>query len=80
LPETSKPNDLVFWHTDLTVDHIDDFAATLRGHSIKLVSNRVVNSNRESPCAHRSFIVRDPDGHALEFLQESVEATASVHR
>jgi catechol 2,3-dioxygenase-like lactoylglutathione lyase family enzyme len=80
LPESSKPNDLIFWHTDFTVDHIDDFEATLKGHDIKRVSNRVVDSKEDSLGAHRSLIVRDPDGHALEFLEERAETTVSVQR
>jgi catechol 2,3-dioxygenase-like lactoylglutathione lyase family enzyme len=78
LPETSKPNDLLFWHTELTVDHIDDFAATLRMKGTRLVSTRVVDLNTESG-PHRGLIVRDPDGHALELL-ERTDATVSVQR
>jgi catechol 2,3-dioxygenase-like lactoylglutathione lyase family enzyme len=77
LGETSKPNDLVFWHTALAVDHIDNFATTLREKGARLVSTRVVDLNRERG-AHRSLIVRDPDGHALELVDESAETTVSV--
>lgn len=78
LPETSKPNDLVFWHTDFAVDYIDDFAATLKERGTKLVSTQVVDFRPMLLGPSRALVVRDPDGHALEFLQERAETTVSV--
>ena len=80
LPETSKSNDLVFWHTDITVDHLDDLESKLKGTGMKLVSSRAVDLREEGYGKHRGLIARDPDGHALEFLQEDVETTSSVRR
>jgi len=79
LPETSKPNDLVFWRTDLTVDHLDDLASKLKERGTKLVSTRVVDLNGGSPGLRRGLIVRDPDGHAL-LLEQPREPTASAQR
>lgn len=78
LSETSKPNDLVFWHTDLVVDHIDDLAATLKERGTKLVSTQVVDFRTVLLGPSRALVGRDPDGHALEFLQERAETTVSV--
>jgi catechol 2,3-dioxygenase-like lactoylglutathione lyase family enzyme len=80
LPETSKSNDLVFWHTDVTVDHLDDLESKLKGTGTKLVSFRAVDLREGGYGKHRGLIARDPDGHALEFLQESVETASSAQR
>src|SRR5213593_93381 len=38
LPEDAKANDLVFWHTRLVADGLDDFAGKLREQQTKFVS------------------------------------------
>ena len=80
LPETSKANDLVFWHTDLGVDHLDDLASKLKERGTKLVSTRVVDLSGEGPGLCHGLVVRDPDGHALELKEERTETAASVQR
>jgi catechol 2,3-dioxygenase-like lactoylglutathione lyase family enzyme len=80
LPETSKANDLVFWHTDLGVDHLDDLASELKERGTRLVSTRVVNLSGEGPGLCHGLVVRDPDGHALELKEERTETAASVQR
>jgi catechol 2,3-dioxygenase-like lactoylglutathione lyase family enzyme len=73
LSAASKPNDLVFWHTDLLVDHLDQFAPTVRRKGARLLSNVVeLPSTPVGPA--RAVIVRDPDGHALELLEKSAES------
>ena len=71
LPDDAKANDLVFWHTRLVVDGLDDFAAKLRERQTRFVSKRGVNLRGELSKAARSVIVRDPDGHAFQFIQEA---------
>jgi len=78
LPETSKANDLVFWRTDLSVDHLDDLASELKDKQTQLVSRRMVNLSGGALGLRRGLIVRDPDGHALELGEESTEASASA--
>src|SRR6266700_1514941 len=65
LPEDAKANDLVFWRTDLVVDHLDDLVSNLKAQRTKLVSNAVVDLNGAAAESVRSFVVRDPDGHGL---------------
>jgi hypothetical protein len=43
----------------------------LREQQTKLVSARLVALASEVPKAAHSVIVRDPDGHALQFIQKS---------
>jgi catechol 2,3-dioxygenase-like lactoylglutathione lyase family enzyme len=79
LPEMAKPNDLVFWRTDLEVDHLDDLASRLKDRGTKLVSTGVVDLSAGMLGPHRSLVVRDPDGHGLELLEER-ETSASARR
>ncbi len=69
LPETSKPNDLAFWRTDLAVDYLEDLASRLKERGTKLVSTRVVDLSGGPLGPNRSLVVRDPDGHALELIE-----------
>jgi catechol 2,3-dioxygenase-like lactoylglutathione lyase family enzyme len=73
LPETSKSNDLIFWRTVLVVDHLEDFASRLKAKGTKLVSTDVVDIGTGPLGRNRGLAVRDPDGHALEFLEERTE-------
>jgi hypothetical protein len=50
----------------------------LRRDDIKQVSDRVVDSKGDPLGTRRSLIVRDPDGHALEFLEERTETNVSA--
>ena len=70
LPADAKANDLVFWHTRLVTDGLDDFAAKLREQQSKFVSARVAALPGEMSKSTRSVIVRDPDGHALQFIEQ----------
>ncbi len=58
LPADAKANDLVFWNTQLVVDDLQDQAGALRRGGVRFVSKPVA--------ALPAFIVRDPDGHALQ--------------
>ncbi|MBI5385606.1 MAG: VOC family protein [Verrucomicrobia bacterium] len=69
LPANVKANDLVFWHTRLLVDGLDDFARQLRQGETKFVSTRVVPVPGDHSDASRSVIVRDSDGHALQLVE-----------
>jgi hypothetical protein len=79
LPKDAKPNDLVFWHTDLEVDHLDALSTKLKERATRRVSTRVVVLGGVEMEPVRSFILRDPDGHALQ-LEQHAEPTASAQR
>jgi len=71
LPVDARANDLTFWHTRIVVNELDNFAAKLSEQQTRLVSRSVVTLPGEVPKAARSLIVRDPDGHALQLIQET---------
>jgi catechol 2,3-dioxygenase-like lactoylglutathione lyase family enzyme len=80
LPDTSKPNDLVFWHTDLTVDHFEDLVSQLKERGAKFVSADAVDLSRGMGTPNRGLVARDPDGHAVEFLEERTETASAAQR
>ena len=69
LPDDARANDLVFWHTRLVVDGLDDFAAKLHERQTRFVSRSVVALPGGASKSSRSVITRDPDGHALQFVK-----------
>ena len=68
LPANAKSNDLVFWQTDLVADGLKDLASRLREHGTRFVSTHVPGLSGNSSNSLNAFIVRDPDGHALELI------------
>lgn len=69
LPDDAKANDLVFWHTRLLADELDNVAARLSGKRTRFASRGVVALPGEISNAARSVLLRDPDGHALQLIQ-----------
>jgi hypothetical protein len=63
----SQANDLIFWQTDLNVDHLDELAAKLRDTGARFVSKGVVSASGTPLESGKTVVVRDPDGHALQF-------------
>lgn len=77
LPEDAKPNDAVFWHTDLAVGHLDELASILKGKHVRQVSAGVAHLSGPAAGSVRCLIVRDPDGHALQLEQRSRPITSA---
>jgi catechol 2,3-dioxygenase-like lactoylglutathione lyase family enzyme len=77
LSNPSRPNDLVFWHTDLRVEQLDGLASQLKERGIRLASSGAVDLSGGDGLL-RGVIVRDPDGHALELLQGLPETASST--
>jgi hypothetical protein len=71
LPADAKSNDLVFWDTHLTVNGWSTLSAKLHEGGAAFVSR---------PGSERSQIVRDPDGHAIQFDEASAATNESAQR
>jgi hypothetical protein len=61
LSADARANDLVFWTTQLVVHDLQRQADTLRANGANFVSKGGKSSQ----------LVRDPDGHALQFIERS---------
>jgi catechol 2,3-dioxygenase-like lactoylglutathione lyase family enzyme len=69
LPPDSRASDLVFWHTVLTVGDFDRLLSSCLKGSTPFVSTRVTSTDGVTPKPMRGVFVRDPDGHAVEFVE-----------
>jgi catechol 2,3-dioxygenase-like lactoylglutathione lyase family enzyme len=66
-PQDEHANDVVHWQTELTTGGAEGLAALLRDAHVRFVSSGVVPLANESV---KAFLVRDPDGHAIEVVQK----------
>jgi len=62
-PLDARANDLAHWETRLGVGELDALEPRLRAAGARFVSGRTV----ELEGAGQALLVRDPDGHAIEF-------------
>jgi len=66
-PADARANDLVHWHTIVTTSSPEAAYQALLVGKHTLISPRVVASRDEPLGFREAFLVRDPDGHALQF-------------
>jgi catechol 2,3-dioxygenase-like lactoylglutathione lyase family enzyme len=59
-PGDERPNDLVHWQTTVSVPDLASAARAIRQGGFRVVSRGVGNG----------FVVRDPDGHAIQLVEE----------
>lgn len=80
-PPDSQANDLIFWRTELRVDQdVGGLAASLKDSGAVSVSQQVVSNSGNTREPGKAVIVRDPDGHALQFTELNSTTTASADR
>ena len=68
-PADAKPNDLFHWHTTLLGTSADDTARTLRTERARFISSGISEVPYADPEPRKSFLVRDPDGHAIRIAE-----------
>lgn len=66
-PVDSHPTDLWHWHTTVGVPDVETFAAMLRG-TVPFLSSGVVTLPDKALGFTKACLVRDPDGHVLQFV------------
>jgi catechol 2,3-dioxygenase-like lactoylglutathione lyase family enzyme len=64
-PADARPNDLVHWETRLVGSNAELTAQTLRKARTPFISSYVVDAG-----SGKSFLARDPDGHAVQFVEK----------
>jgi catechol 2,3-dioxygenase-like lactoylglutathione lyase family enzyme len=67
IPADSHPTDLWYWQTTVLVPDVEVAASTLRG-AAPFVSSSVVTLPDKTLGFTKGFLVRDPDGHALQII------------
>lgn len=68
-PVDLQANDLVHWQTKLATDDIVSSAARLREGKFALISSGVIELPEPVLGFKRSFLVRDPDAHAMQLVE-----------
>jgi catechol 2,3-dioxygenase-like lactoylglutathione lyase family enzyme len=65
LSPNAKANDLIFWNTELVTDSLEQVSGT-----------RISKRPADLP-SHRTLLVRDPDGHALRFVEPTTQLSSN---
>jgi catechol 2,3-dioxygenase-like lactoylglutathione lyase family enzyme len=69
-PPEEKANDLIHWQTRFLGSSADDAAQDFRKFRSTFVSTGIVELSAPGAQFRKSVIVRDPDGHAVQFAQQ----------
>jgi catechol 2,3-dioxygenase-like lactoylglutathione lyase family enzyme len=69
-PVNSRANDLWHWQTAMGVGSADAAAETLKAGRVRFVSSGVTTIPDRSLGFNKGFLVRDPDGHALQLIEK----------
>jgi len=69
-PPEEKANDLLHWQTKFLGISVDDAARDLQRFRSRFISTGVVEFTGPPSEFRKSIVVRDPDGHAIQFVQE----------
>jgi catechol 2,3-dioxygenase-like lactoylglutathione lyase family enzyme len=69
-PADSKANDLWHWQTKLTTDAADAAFRKLIASRARLISSESVGLPSPSFGYSKALLARDPDGHAVEFIEK----------
>jgi hypothetical protein len=68
-PADSKANDIWHWQTRLFVDSADMYYQKLKAAKAEFISKELVVLKDEMSNRFKTFLVRDPDGHALQIVE-----------
>jgi catechol 2,3-dioxygenase-like lactoylglutathione lyase family enzyme len=69
-PEGAKTNDLYNWQTKLAVQDANRVAEILRSRKYHFVSSGVISLSLSEMDTAKSFLVRDPDGHVMQLIEQ----------
>jgi catechol 2,3-dioxygenase-like lactoylglutathione lyase family enzyme len=71
IPSDERANDLVHRQTELEIGDADAAIAPIRSLHVPFISNGAVSLRDAGIGFAQGFVVRDPDGHAVGFIQDS---------
>lgn len=69
-PVDSRADDIWYWQTTLFSNDAEALYNKLKSHNYRFISNELVHQQNNG-IHTKSFIVKDPDGHALLILEKS---------
>lgn len=68
-PADQRANDLAHWQTKLVTDDLEAAAARLRADKFAFISSGLIGFIEPVLGFKRSFLVRDPDAHAMQLIE-----------
>jgi catechol 2,3-dioxygenase-like lactoylglutathione lyase family enzyme len=68
-PVDARANDLLHWQTTLVTASPDGVASAMRRAGVPFVSPDIITLSNTPLGLARGFLVRDPDGHAMQLVQ-----------
>lgn len=74
MPVDEKASDVFHWQTTLRTTDVNGMAEVLRAGGNRFVSPGVVDLGDDRLGFYRGFLVRDPDGHVMQLVEESATA------
>jgi catechol 2,3-dioxygenase-like lactoylglutathione lyase family enzyme len=69
IPQDGRANDLAYWQTRLAVESAGDASEILAEIKTGFISEGVVSLREPALGFRRAFVVRDPDGHAMQLVE-----------
>jgi catechol 2,3-dioxygenase-like lactoylglutathione lyase family enzyme len=69
IPADGRANDLAYWQTRLAVGSAVDASRMLAAMKMSFISEGVVALREPALGFRRAFVVRDPDGHAMQLVE-----------
>lgn len=75
-PGDKKANDLIHWQTKLVTNDIESAAVRLREGKFNFISSGLIQFTEPVLRLKRSFLVRDPDAHAIQLLERFADQSA----
>jgi hypothetical protein len=70
MPVDTKANDLWHWQTQVTTADIDTVFDKIQAGHYQLISSDKIDIPKNDSGFSRGLMARDPDGHAVLFLQK----------
>lgn len=69
-PPETRPNDLIYWQTKFLGMSADEAARSLQKFRSAFISTSVVELADTKAGFRKSFVARDPDGHAVQVVEQ----------
>jgi catechol 2,3-dioxygenase-like lactoylglutathione lyase family enzyme len=71
MPGDVKVNDLLHWQTVMVTEDAEGLAKRVRSGKYRFISSGVIDLTGKDAETSKSFLVRDPDGHAVQLVQRA---------
>lgn len=71
-PPDTRADDLWFWQTNMITNDAEKLYKQLKTANYKVVSNKLIHQ-QQNGVHTKSFIVKDPDGHAVQITEYVIE-------